>query len=476
MNKTFTLGRRRTVGYASGIITESLIYNMFFTYYLVFLTDVAKLNPALAGTVFLISTIFDAVADPVIGYISDKPKADKRKFLARALLPLTAAIIAAFAVLPGQTDTVKFVYYLIVTIVFWLSYTSYTIPYYAVAAEITQDYDERTRIRSLSSAINSGAIFMGNILPAVLPAVFLELGLSASSGWLPTVVLLAALSLVFGIVTVNSLKNAQLYRQPTPQARFSFFKTMLSIMKLRPFKGFTVFVFFYLIASSMMQANIVYMIVNCLGLSRDYMALVVGVLVVVMLVFIPIITKIAEKRDRRTACLIMFSLMFAGLITVYIFGVHSIGMLVAEAVTMAVGTAAFWTLFYSISYDLVEVDEFTNGVRREGAITAIPQFIQKFGSAVGVWLVGLILSFYGYNSDLPAQSGNTLQGIQNIGTIIPAAFLLVSIFGLVIYPVTKRRFEKLQTALNRKRAGESYSEEGFEPLVSAKTRRAVQNR
>ena len=465
MDKQYTLGHRRTLGYASGIISESLLYNMYFTYYLVFLTTVAKLNPALAGTVSLISVISDAVTDPIIGFLSDRPGTDKRKYMARAIFPMAVAVLAAFVILPDAAEGVRFAYYAVVTMLFWLCYTFYTIPYYAVVAEITQDYDERTRIRGLSSLINTGAISLGNILPAVLPGVFVGLGLSLVEGWLPTIAVLALLSLLFGIITVRSLRGAKLLRTAAKQTRFDFFKTMSSIWRLRPFKAFTVFIFFYLIASSMIQANIVFTIINCVGLTQDFMAVIVGVLVATMLIFIPLTTWIAERQDRRTACLIMFSLMLIGLIIVKILGITSVPVLIGEAVAMAVGTAAFWTVFYSISYDLVEVDEMTNGTRREGAITAIPQFIQKFGAAIGVWLAGVLLALYGFNSDLAVQSEETVRGIENIGTTIPAVFLLISIIGLFFYPVTKKRFTKLHAALKKKRAGEAYSTEGFDELV-----------
>jgi GPH family glycoside/pentoside/hexuronide:cation symporter len=240
---------------------------------------------------------------------------------------------------------------------------------------------------------------------------------------------------------------------------------MLSILKIAPFKGFAIFVFFYLVASAMIQANIVFMIIHCVGLTQDFMAAVVGILVVTMLIFIPVTTAIAEKRDRRTACLVMFSLMLAGLVILKIIGIDSVVMLVFAALTMGIGTAAFWTVFYSISYDLVEVDELINGARREGTITAVPQFIQKFGAAVGVWLAGIFLTLYQYDSLSPFQSKTTVKGIENIGTIIPAIFLAVSIVGLLLYPVTKERFEKLLAALAKKRRGEAYTTEGFEKLV-----------
>lgn len=466
MEKKSTLGRARTLGYASGIITESLIYNMFFTYYLVFLTDVVKLNPLLAGTVSLISVIWDAVADPIIGYLADRGKADKRRFMARAIFPMAIAIVAAFLPLGGASDTVKFLYYAAVTMLFWLCYTFYTIPYYAVVAEFTQDYDERTRIRGASSLINTGAICLGNILPAVLPAVFAGMGLGLALGWTAMVAVLAVMAIAFGIIAVRSLRGAALKRAGSAEhEKFDFFRTMLSILKLKPFKAFAVFIFFYLVASAMIQANIVFMIINCVGLTQDFMAVVVGILAVTMLVFIPLTTWLAEKRDRRTACLVMFSVMLAGLIVVKCIGVDEVWVLVLEAVTMAIGTAAFWTVFYSISYDLVEVDEFVNGKRREGAITAVPQLVQKFGAAVGVWLAGAMLAAYGYDANLSAQSAATVGGIENIGTVIPAAFLAVSIVGLIVYPITKARFEKLRAALELKRAGQVYSTEGFEKLV-----------
>jgi GPH family glycoside/pentoside/hexuronide:cation symporter len=298
-----------------------------------------------------------------------------------------------------------------------------------------------------------------------LPGAFAALGFSFSAGWLPTVAVLAFISLVFGLITLRSLRQAKLYRPPERTNRFDFFKTMLSILKLAPFKGFTIFVFFYLVASAMIQANVVFMIVHCVGLTQDFMAAVVGILVATMLIFIPLTTAIAEKRDRRTACLVMFSLMLTGLVILKITGIDSIITLVFAAVTMGIGTAAFWTVFYSISYDLVEVDELVNGARREGAITAVPQFIQKFGAAVGVWLAGIFLTLYGYDSLSSIQSEATVKGIESIGTIIPAVFLALSIAGLLLYPVTKERFEKLLAALAQKRRGEAYTTEGFEKLV-----------
>ena len=87
---------KRKLGYCSGVITESLLYNMFCTYYLVFLTDIIHMKPVLAGTVSFISICWDAITDPIIGAYADQNDADKRKYMAKALFPLVLLFIAAF--------------------------------------------------------------------------------------------------------------------------------------------------------------------------------------------------------------------------------------------------------------------------------------------------------------------------------------------------------------------------------------------
>jgi len=70
-----------------------------------------------------------------------------------------------------------------------------------------------------------------------------------------------------------------------------------------------------------------------------------------------------------------------------------------------------------------------------------------------------------YDPSLTVQSAKTIDGIESVSTLFPACFLALSILGLVLYPVTKARFNALTDQLAHKRAGEPYSTEGFEKLV-----------
>lgn len=475
MQSTFT--KRKKLGYCSGIVTESLLYNMFYTYYLVFLTDVIKMNPILAGTVSFISIFWDAVTDPIIGSFADRDGADKRKFMAKAAFPLGFTFIAAFVNIGSSSSVIQFIYYTAVAMLFWLAYTVYTIPYYAVVAEITQDYDERTEIRSTSSLINTAAIFLGNALPAVLPAIFAGLVFSGkklgdSFGWTATAVIMSVMSIVFALITVKSLKGVSLQKAEATGENHgrksikTIFSEFFEVLKIKPFKWFAMFIVFFLMASSMIQSSFEYMIKYLVGKDPEtWMTVVIIELVVVMAAFIPLVTKIAETKDRRFSSILFMSLMCAGLIICRIIGVRSIAVVLAVTFCMAMGMANFWTVFYSMAYDLVEVDEFAYGTRRESVITALPQFFQKFGAAVGVWTVSLILQLTGYNAEQTVQSAKTVNGIENNVTLIPAAFLILSVLGAVMYPITREKFTLLKSQLEKKRSGEEYSSDGLEKII-----------
>lgn len=460
-----SLTRGRRFGYCAGIATDSILYNMYYTYYLFFLTNVAHLSAGLAGTVSLISVIWDAVTDPIIGSFADKPGADKRKFMLRAAFPVGLTFVAAFLPLGQTSNGFKFVFYTAVTMLFWLSYTVYTIPYYAVVAQITQDYDERTSIRASSSMCNNVCIFIGNAVPSVLPALFVSMGMSLALGWLTTAAILSVFAVAFGVTASLSLRSIKLISDEETQRQKTGLKDYLEILKIKPFKFFVVFVFFFLMAASMLQTNFAYLVEGRLGMSSDDMVIVIVVLVLTMGIMTPIVNVVSQKTDRKTASLIFTGIMLAGLVVMKIIGVNSTAGLIAEVVCCGIGLACFWTVFYSMAYDIVEVDEFKNGKRREAMITAFPQFFQKFGSAIGMWIAGQVLDFAGYDGSLAQQTQRAKDAIENIATIIPCIFLALSMVGLILYPITKKRFLLLSQKLIDKRQGREVTLDGVEKLV-----------
>ncbi len=484
------LTKKKKFGYAFGIFTESLVYNMFYTYYLTFLIEIVGIQPKFSSIIIFISIAWDAVTDPIIGNYTDLPGVDKRKVMKISILPLAVVFIVAWTSIGAgfTSQTAKILLYTVISMCIWIFYTMYSIPYYAVVAELTEDYDERTSIRSLSSLLNALCVGLGNILPALVPTVAVLLGKKyQSNSYAVIAAIISILAVVLGYICCASLKGVYEPKQPKegePKPKFeikSVFAAFGDILKLKPTKWFLLFVFFYLAMSSMIQSNLTYMVIDCIGMEYDTgIVFMILTLIVTMAVTVPIVEKVAQKKDRRFATILFLSIVLVLEVVIKLVGLDAeIGgfkvMAIISPAVLGIGNGTFWTLFYSMGYDLVELDEFKTGERRESTITALPQLVQKFGSAFGILMAGQLLSVYGYDASKDVAGNESLftkvtdasviNGMENISTIIPAALLGISVLCCIIYPMTRKRYEALTEQLEKKRNGDAYTTEGFEKLL-----------
>lgn len=484
------LTKKKKTGYAFGIFTESLVYNMFYTYYLTFLNEIVGIKPRYSSIIIFISIAWDAITDPLIGNYTDRVGVDKRKVMRVSIVPLAVIFVVAWTSIGAgfSSQLAKIILYTVLSMCIWIFYTMYSIPYYAVVAELTEDYDERTQIRSFSSLLNAVAVGLGNILPALVPTVAILLGEKyESNSYAVIAAIISVMAIIFGFVCCKSLEGVYQPKQADDNVKYekvtlkSTFKAFGDILKLKPTKWFLLFVFFFLAGSSMIQSNLTYMVIDCIGMSYDTgIVFVIISLVLAMAVTVPIVEKVAEKKDRRFATILFLSIVVVGEIAIKLIGLDlKVGsfkpMCIIASVVLGIGIGTFWTLFYSMGYDLVELNEFKTGERRESTITALPQLVQKFGSAFGILMAGQLLSAYGYDSSNDVAGKESLftkvtdikiiNGMENISTVIPAVLIIISVISVIIYPMTRQRFEALKVQLEKKRNGEEYTTKGFEKLL-----------
>lgn len=160
------------LAYGAGDFGPAITANILVFYLLFFLTDVAGLPAGLAGSVLMIGKIFDAVNDPIVGLWSDRlktPWGRRLPWMLAGIVPFVLLYLAQWLIPQFSSDiTVNqwglFAYYVIVGIGFNLAYTMVNLPYTAMTPELTQDYNERTRLNSFRFAFSIG----GSILSLIL--------------------------------------------------------------------------------------------------------------------------------------------------------------------------------------------------------------------------------------------------------------------------------------------------------------------
>lgn len=112
-----------SLGYGVGVIGEGLGYNIFYSFFVYFLVDIAGINAAIAGTISLLAVIWDAITDPIIGYYSDNttnPKGRRRPLIFKGAFIWCIAIALMFHNV-DLDGAAKVAYYIVLNVFFWLA-------------------------------------------------------------------------------------------------------------------------------------------------------------------------------------------------------------------------------------------------------------------------------------------------------------------------------------------------------------------
>ena len=184
--RTERIPMKTKFGYSMGTMGDVIAFNFFYAYFIYYLTDFAGLPPVMAGIISMITVWFDAITDPIIGGLSDRsknPKGRRGPFLIYGAILEYITLILMYTVMPIDSVAFKFVWYLIIGCSFWLGYTLFVIPFLALGAELTQDYEERNALSTFRGIFIYVASWFGTAGPMVVIAFVERAGIGEKWAW-----------------------------------------------------------------------------------------------------------------------------------------------------------------------------------------------------------------------------------------------------------------------------------------------------
>ncbi|MEB3252100.1 MAG: MFS transporter, partial [Cyanobacteriota bacterium] len=140
--RPFSLAAKLAFG--AGDFGPGMTANLLAFSFLIFLTTTAGLSPAAAGSVLAIGRVWDAVNDPLIGYLSDRSQSRwgrRYPWIALGAVPFGLTFFLTWIVPDWASGSARFWYYVVISLVFQVFYTVVNLPYTTLTAELTQDYD-----------------------------------------------------------------------------------------------------------------------------------------------------------------------------------------------------------------------------------------------------------------------------------------------------------------------------------------------
>jgi glycoside/pentoside/hexuronide:cation symporter, GPH family len=452
------------------------------TFTLLFYNQVLGVDAFLVSVALAVAIVFDAVTDPLVATLSDNLKTRwgrRHPLMFIASIPLGLALFAVFVPPHGLSHTGLFVWLLVFTVLTRGLMTLYFVPWAAIAAELSDDYHERTSIMSYRFAVGwtIGVSFPLFVFTFVMPGTKeYPVGQLNPAGY-PLMALCAGLLLSGGalVTTVLTWREIPYLRQhATSASKFGTAQTVRELRRALQNRQFALIFVIVLLASAISgtTTNIaIYMTTFFWGLTTEDLRWFALSSVGAVLAF-PFVALVQRAWDKKHILLIssivsllegvlLVNLRFLGVLPEN--GDPMLLMILVGAVAFSSGVAVIHGIIgASIVADILDDHELRTGYRQEAMFSAALSFSGKAISGVGIVLGGLILTLIDFPShaapaDVPAET------ILRLGLVVGVAVPLLHLIPISLitrYRITRRAHEEIQAALAARRAGAAVAAPG----------------
>ena len=448
-------GVRDQVGYMLGDIGGGFVNLFIGSFFLIFCTYVLGVSPYFMGTLFVVTRIFDACIDVVMGTIPDRWKIGKSgdKFLPYISISkwlLAASLILCFIDVSNWNSTLVHVWVVIVYNLFGIAYTADSIPYGSLAAVITDNPVERTKL--------SRARALGGMIVAFGAMSFVPMFIYDNNGEVVSQAFLI-LAIVFAIASLLSYTGLQKLtierirddRPAGTRSDYKFKEALQAALKNRPLIGMmvaSVGSLTILIGAGQFAAIV---FAEHYKMPSAY-AINSALMIVLTLILFFSIPKLVAKFGKRNLILTTASfslvatslLLFVDIANVYAFiGLYNIA---------TIGALVFNMTVWALVTDCLDYTELNTGKRYDGTLYAIYAFSRKIGMGFGSAVGSFALGWAGFVSGAKSQTAEVAANITTLYIFIPAfAFVLMLVgVGLIFNLNNKRTSEMYQTLEERR--------------------------
>ncbi|MCP4757720.1 MAG: MFS transporter [Proteobacteria bacterium] len=432
-----------------------LIIGMLFMFYL---TEVVGLSPGLAGMVFAVGKIWDAISDPLMGYISDRTQTKygrRRIYFLAGTVPVAISFAVMWIQVGFSSQTALFSFYSTAYIFYCTIYTMVGIPHAALNAEMSSDYNARTRLTGARMVFGG----IGSLFAGVLPKIIVDMyPADPGKGYL---IMAAAFGIFFAlpwIVVYLGTWELPYERAEKHESVVQIFRQFGTIFKNRSFRvHMGMFIFAYS-ATDITMALFVYVMTYYL-VHPEWFPIAMGTLVVIQIAMLPVYVFVANKKGKGFAYRLGLTIMGIGMLCALTLNAGSsvIALVVVSAV-IGIGNSAAGMIPFAVLPDVIDVDELMTGDKRAGVYSGGMTLFRKLIQGAFVMpLIGYTLEFIGFVPK-QQQSLETLASLKWFFVIGPVFMLLMGILVSFRYKITPDTHKTLKDEISRLESGGAKNE------------------
>ncbi len=413
--------------------------------------------------------IFDAITDPIMGYISDNTKSKwgrRRQYVLIGGLLMGIAYIFMWQLFKENSLEFNFWYFFLWSIVFYLGLTIFSVPYVAMGYEMSNDFHERTNIMAVAQWIGQWAwviapwfwvimydpdwfpsaeaaarelaiwVAIPCTVCAIVPALFIKSESTLNKDYSPLKLANVGSSLkeIFLVSFPEAFKIKEFRKLCA--ATFLIFNAFNTVAAL------TFFVIVYKLFNGDPDASGVWVsLFGCLG--------ALGTTFIV----IPVVTWMSKVIGKKKAFLLSQGISVIGYILLYfLFIPGKPWMYIIALPLFSFGIGSLFTIMMSMTADVIDIDELNSGKRREGIFGAIYWWMVKVGFAIAGGLSGVIIAVVGFNPELATtDQQSAVDGLHAFFCFVPMAGTLIAMYVMKDYNVDEKRAKEIRQELESRK-------------------------
>jgi GPH family glycoside/pentoside/hexuronide:cation symporter len=422
-------------------------------------------SPSLVSLAVMLNRLIDAFADPFFGWLSDNTRSRwgrRRPYILVGSILSGLLLPTLFLVGRGWSERAYFWYMLVSSSIFIIVVSSFNMAYQSLGMELTPDYRERTSVYAFKSSVQKApevAMFFAS--------AFIALSIFNDATGKPNLLrgaqvytmILGAIMILVGFIVFYFVKERYYGHVVSQnQAKTSITESIWEALRCKPFRAQLSMSLAYGIGTSMVgslgfYATVYYVChgdIKAGAIWNGYMGLA-GL--VMGLVGIPVYATIARYFGKTKAMLaVQVSAIAVFIGTWWLYTPHVVWLQVFASGLIAFTGAGFWTLYGSISADVVDYDELESGKRREGAFQSCQAWILKVGMALGMGASGYLLSATGFDAALGGkQPEGAITLIRVCLAGIPVMGLLIAMYANSRFGLTEAKMREIRVQLEARR-------------------------
>ena len=433
------------------------------------------MNPALVGLLGALPRLFDALTDPVMGYISDNTHTRwgrRRPFIFVGAIAVAIVFAVLWQLPEGKSEAYYFWYFLIGSLAFYLAYTVFATPWVALGYEMTPDYDERSRLMGTQNFIGQLAYF---VPPWLLLAMQYEpLFDTMVEGAAGVAIVIAVFVGVVGVMPAIFLRERlkDVAARETAAKRVTdggwlawvwrnvvdFVQGFAAALRFVPFlklciATFLIFNGFILISAFQVYAIIYYVAGGDQAMGAQYAGYAGTLMTVSTFAVVVFVTWLSTRIGKRRAFAVSTGISMLGyLLKWFCYNPDMPFLILLPAPLLAFGLGGLFTLMPSMMADVVDLDELKTHERREGMYGSIYWWVVKLGMAAAIAGGGYLLAATGFDVDLGGnQSEQTLLLLRVFDVTIPFIASGIAIWTISTMSLSREQAGEVRAELERRR-------------------------